>query len=307
MDSSGNVITSYDVGTEGSEPEFGTGAYPPEQLSDTDGDDSSWRWFGGSEARTTLKVAAPSDDAQSLVFRGNAAEGDISISVLKGGKKTDKVTTSGREPTDYPFSLAAPNATADPDIMSLEPGDITENSTTLRGDLRSLGGLDEVRVWFEWRSIDADTWTVAGERTLDATTEFARSVSDLDADTNYEFRAVAEGTEGTVTGKICSFGTLAAPQESGAPSIDQFDVTHHHGSDWMRVRVDWTVSDDEQDLNTVVTTLEYLDQIVAAESTRVTGGTDSHTHMMRVRGDVDSVQLWVNDTSNETAKMEITL
>lgn len=306
LDGSGNVITAYDVGTEGSEPEFETGAYSREQLSDTTREDSSWRWFGGSEARTTLTVAAPSDDAQSIVLRGNAAEGDISVSVLKGGAKTGEVTISGREPTDYPFSLAEPKAT-EPEIGSLEPNDITEGSATLRGDLRSLGDLSEVRVWFEQRPVGADTWTAVGERTLDSPTEFARSISGLDAGTEYEFRAVAEGTEGTVTSDTRTFGTLAAPQESSAPTIDQFEVTRQSGSDWTRVRVDWTVSDGERDLDTVITTLKKLDQIVAAESTPVTGDTESHTHMMRVRGDVDSVQLWVNDASNETTKAEKTL
>lgn len=307
LDGSGDVITACDVGAEGNEPEFEIGAYSQEQFSDTSRGDSSWRWFGGSDARTALKVAAPSDDAQSLVLRGNAAEGDISVSVLKGNTKTDQVTISGREPTDYPFSLAEPNTSGEPEITSLESNDITEGSATLRGDLRSLGGSNEVRVWFEWRSIDADTWTVSGERTLDATTEFARSVSNLDADADYEFRVVSEGPEGTVTGEIRHFRTLAAPQESSAPTVDQFDVTHQSDSDWTRVRVDWTVSDDEYDLDTVITTLEYMDQIVAAKSTPVTGDSESHTHMMRVRGDVDSVQLWVNDTSNETTRAERTL
>ena len=307
LDSSSAVISDYDVGAEGNEPEFGFGAYSPEQLSDASGEDSSWRWFGGSEARTTLEMAVPSDDARSLVFRGNAAEGEISVSVLKGGTKTDQVTISGREPTDYQFSLSEPNATVEPEIVSIEPDDVTERSATLRGDLRSLGSSDEVRARFEWRSIDADVWTVAGERTLDSPTTFARSISDLDADTDYEFRAVAEGTEATVTSETRNFGTLAAPQEPSAPTVDEFDVTHRSDSVWTRVRIDWTVSDDEHDLDTVITTLEYQDQIVAAESTPVTGDTESHTHVMRVRGDVDSVQLWVNDTSNETAKADETL
>jgi len=101
----GNVITSYNIGTENSEPEFGIGAYPPEQLDDVDGEEGSWRWFGGDESRTTLQFVPPIPDAHSLLLRGNAAEGEIQVSVLDTGEQTDTVTIVGRTPTDYVFSL----------------------------------------------------------------------------------------------------------------------------------------------------------------------------------------------------------
>ena len=184
-------------------------------------------------------------------------------------------------------------------VATLEPQDVTSETATLRGDLRDLGGAEAV-VGFEWRAADEEAWTVAGERTLDSPEEFTHTLSGLEGDTQYEFRAVAEADGETVEGDIVGFGTLAAPAPDSAPTVETLDVTDQSDSGWTRFDVDWTVSDDEQDLDTVITTLEYEGHPVAAESTTVNGSSASYTHVLRVRGDVDSVRLWANDTSNET-------
>jgi hypothetical protein len=192
-----------------------------------------------------------------------------------------------------------------PAVATLEPQDVTSESATLRGDLRDLGGSDSVDVRFEWRAADGDAWAVAGDQSLDSPTEFAHTVSGLEGDTQYEFRAVADVDGETAEGEIVGFGALAAPAPDSAPTVEKLDVTDESGSEWTRFHVDWTVTDDEQDLDTVITTLEYEGQPVAAESTTVTGSTASYTHVLRVRGDVDSVRLWANDTSNETVSESV--
>jgi len=188
----------------------------------------------------------------------------------------------------------------EPSVATIEPWDVTAETATLRGDLRNLGGSDVVSARFEWRAVQGTEWTVTGARTLDMSGEFSHTVSGLEADTQYEFRAVAEGDGSPVTGKAVRFSTLAAPAPDSAPTVERLDITDRSSSRWTRFDVDWTVNDDEQDLNTVITTLEYEGQVVAAESTTVTGSTASYTHVLRVRGDVDTVRLWANDTSNET-------
>lgn len=192
-----------------------------------------------------------------------------------------------------------------PEITSLVANEATVDGATLNGDLTSLGGSDEVTVWFEYRPTGTDAWDVAGERTLSEPGEFSRVVSGLEAGTEYEHRAVAQGDGGPIDGGIVRFDTLAAPEASSAPSVDRFDVTDQSGQEWTRFDVDWTVSDAENDLDAVVTTLEYGGRTVAAQSTRVNGDTASYTHVLRVRGDVDTVSLWVNDTSNDTASESI--
>ncbi|WP_390277896.1 fibronectin type III domain-containing protein [Halobellus rarus] len=192
-----------------------------------------------------------------------------------------------------------------PTVATLEPQDVTSETATLRGDLRKLGGADAVDVRFEWRAADGGAWTEAGEQSLDSPTEFAHTVSGLEGDTQYEFRAVADADGETVEGDVVEFGALAVPAPDSAPTVEKLDVTDRSGSKWTRFDVDWTVSDDEQDLNTVITTLEYEGQPVAAESTSVSGSSASYTHILRVRGDVDTVRLWANDTSNETVSEAI--
>ena len=192
-----------------------------------------------------------------------------------------------------------------PSVATLEPQDVTSEAATLRGDLRALGGADAGDVRFEWRAADSDAWTVAGEQSVESPTEFTHAVSGLDGDTRYEFRAVADAGGETVRGTVVEFGALAAPVPDSAPTVETFDVTDRSGSKWTRFDVDWTVADDEQDLDTVITTLEHDGQPVAAESTSVNGKSASYTHVLRVRGEVDSIRLWANDTSNETVSEAI--
>lgn len=188
-----------------------------------------------------------------------------------------------------------------PEITSLVANETTVDSATLNGDLSDLGGSNEVTVWFEYRPAGTDAWSVAGERTLSEPGEFSRVVSGLEAGTEYDHRTVAQGDAGPIDGGILQFDTLAAPEPSSAPSIDRFDVTDQSDSTWTRFDVDWSVADAENDLDAVVTTLEYGGRTVAAKSTRVNGDSASYTHVLRVRGAVDTVRLSVNDSSNETA------
>lgn len=216
------------------------------------------------------------------------------------GAGTGRVTLEARA-TDADGATVEVVVDADPSVVTLEPRDLTSTSATLRGDLRDLGGTDPVDVRFEWRPAGGEAWTVAGERTLDAVGEFIHSLSGLDAGTSYEVRAGAGSDGDADTGSIVGFGTLAAPVADSAPTIEAVDATDRSGSVWTRFDVDWRVSDDENDLDTVVTTLEFDGRTVAAESTTVTGSTASYTHVLRVRGDVDTVRVFANDTSNETA------
>ena len=187
-----------------------------------------------------------------------------------------------------------------PSVETLAASDVTDEEATLRGELTNLGGSEEVTVWFEWRAVGEESWTVAGERTLAEAELFDRRISGLDPDAEYEFRAAVDDDGDTVTGTTRPFATLGAPEESSAPSIDAFDITDRSDDTWSRFEVEWAVSDEERELDTVITTLEYQGVTVAAESTSVYGQESNHTHVIRVRGDVDRVRLWVNDTSNES-------
>ena len=237
------------------------------------------------------------DHADGWVGLGSFDPGAFQTDVL--GVATDGGTVQLE--TDDSSDDEEPVPDTDPEVVSLEAREETPNAATLVGDLRDLGGADEVRVRFELRAADTEAWTTVGGEALASPAEFTHTVSGLEAETAYEFRALADGPDAIVSGETVSFATLAEPVENGAPTVDQFDVTDQSGSRWTRFDVDWAVTDDDGDLDAVVSTLERNGRTVAAESTAVSGDTASYTHVLRVRGKVDAVHLYVNDTSNATA------
>ena len=237
------------------------------------------------------------DHAAGWVGLGSFDPGAFQTDVL--GVATDGGTVQLETGDSSDDEEPAPDT--DPEVVSLEAREVTPNAATLVGDLRDLGGADEVRVRFELRAADTEAWMTVGGEALASPAEFTHTVSGLKAETAYEFRALADGPDAIVSGETVSFGTLAEPVENGAPTVDQFDVTDQSGNKWTRFDVDWTVADDDGDLDAVVSTLERNGRTVAAESTTVSGDTASYTHVLRVRGRVDAVHLYVNDTSNATA------
>jgi hypothetical protein len=218
-----------------------------------------------------------------------------SSSVPDGGytlsaRATDSVGNTGSAAVD----VTVANDLA---VETVDAGSATETAATLVGSLSSLGDSASATGAFEYRERGADTWTVAGEQTLEMTGQFDAGVTGLSAGTGYEFRAVATADDSDA-GATLAFDTATADGITSL-SIDRFDVTDDSNPAWSRFDVDWTVSDADGDLNTVVTELRYGGVTVAAESTNVTGSTASYSHELRVKGAVDEVWIGVNDSSNE--------
>lgn len=310
---------------------FDTGAVRTDVFSVATGGESAPVVPGG---RPTVSVRAPADGTTvrgEVPVRIDAGGGDgaadVAVEYRVGGGSWSPATydaaldaytatwdATGAEPGTVTLEARATDADgatataavevvvdADPSVTTLEPQDVTPTSATLRGDLRDLGGADAVDARFEWRPVDGTAWTVAGEQSLGAAGEFTHTLSGLDGETGYEVRAVVGSDGDADTGSIVGFVTPAVPEPDGAPTIEAVEAFDRSGSVWTRFDVDWRVSDEERDLDTVVTTLEHDGRTVAAESTAVTGSTASYTHVLRVRGDVDTVRVFANDTSNETA------
>ncbi|EMA65544.1 right-handed parallel beta-helix repeat-containing protein [Halorubrum kocurii] len=240
-----------------------------------------------------------SDHADGWVGLGSFDPGAFQTDVLGVATGGETVRLETEDSSDDETTT-----TTDPEVVSLEAREVTPDAATLAGDLRDLGGADEVRVRFELRAAGAAAWTTVGGEALTSPAEFTHTASGLDAETAYEFRALADGPDASVTGEPVSFATLAEPVENGGPAVDRFDVTDSSGRKWTRFDVDWAVTDADGDLDAVVSTLERNGRTVAAESTAVSGDAASYTHVLRVRGAVDAVRLCVNDTSNATATRE---
>ncbi|EMA59369.1 glycosyl hydrolase family 28-related protein [Halorubrum lipolyticum] len=256
-----------------------------------DGVTVEYRADGGPWTETTYD---PESGAHEAAWDStDVVEGDVSLEA--------RATSDDGSSVDAAVSVTVDNR---PEVVSLEARDLTAETATLAGDLRDLGGADEVRARFELRAVETDAWTTVGGETLDSPASFTHIVSGLDPDGAYEFRAVADGSDATVTGEPVPFATLADSGGNDAPTVEEFDVTDRSGKKWTRFDVDWAVADADGDLDAVVSTLERNGRTVAAESTTVSGDAASYTHVLRVRGKVDAVRLFVNDTSNATAMRE---
>ncbi|SDM03410.1 subtilisin [Halogranum gelatinilyticum] len=89
--------------------------------------------------------------------------------------------------------------------------DVTETTAVLNGTLSDLGGASSADVQFEYGPIGGSLTNTTAIQTLSSVGSFSASVSGLDAGTSYEFRAVADASDGdSDTGSLASFSTTSA-------------------------------------------------------------------------------------------------
>ena len=112
-------------------------------------------------------------------------------------------------------TLEAPVVVTPPTVETLAASNITDNGATLNGTITA--GSEEITAQgFMYKASSAADWT-----TVAATGEnITATLSNLTAETAYEYKAFATTASGTVEGQIMSFTTLAtsglADAESGA-------------------------------------------------------------------------------------------
>lgn len=100
-------------------------------------------------------------------------------------------------------------------VDTLEVEDIDYDTATLVGEVTDLDDVEEVNVYFRYREEDDDEWDSSSGENLDDEDVFEQTVYNLDYDTDYEYKAVAEWENDTATGDIEEFSTIRL-----APSID---------------------------------------------------------------------------------------
>jgi subtilisin family serine protease len=85
-----------------------------------------------------------------------------------------------------------------------------------------------------------------------------------------------------------------------APSVDLFDVNTRTSGPWFRVSVNWKVTDEDGDLDTVV--IEMLDgnSVVDSATISVSGSSASGETELRTRGSAGSVRLSVTDENGNS-------
>ncbi|MEY7848397.1 hypothetical protein AB7C87_04245 [Natrarchaeobius sp. A-rgal3] len=122
------------------------------------------------------------------------------------------------------FATLAPDS--DPVVETDGASNVSASSATLEGTLLDTGGhAESAEVSFEYREIGADDWTETDRETIADPIEdgeaFVRTVDELSAEIDYEFRAAAEADDGDAdVGETLSF-TTGEPD----PTISTHDAT----------------------------------------------------------------------------------
>ena len=176
------------------------------------------------------------------------------------------------------------------------PNDVTDSSATLNGTLNDLDGADSADVYFEWGpSGDLSNTTTA--QALSSTGSFSESVSGLDSDTEYEYRAVVEASDGdTGTG-----GTVAFTTDSTARSDVLTADPNTAGSSSYHT---WTLSDPSSDYSGEVDsiTVEY------PSGTSLDGLTDSEVTVYIDRdgdGTIDEIRVNSDEYGGQSATFDL--
>lgn len=94
----------------------------------------------------------------------------------------------------------------DPSVETREATSVDADSATLRGRLVDNGN-DDTNVYFEWGTSSGNLSKTTSTQTLSGEGTFSRSISGLDENRTYYFRACAENSEGTDCGSVESFRT----------------------------------------------------------------------------------------------------
>lgn len=90
-----------------------------------------------------------------------------------------------------------------------------------------------------------------------------------------------------------------------APSVDNFTVNARSSGPWNRAEVNWSVSDEDGDLSSVVIELLGNNSVLDNATINVSGSSASGENELRSRSEPDSVRLTVTDENgNETSETQ---
>lgn len=191
------------------------------------------------------------------------------------------------------------HTTGDPDVVTLEPTNVSDTSVRFLGHVRESGGSD-FDEFFEWGPAGdlSNTATDIFYVTRLGSSDFAADISGLDPGTTYEYRAVVEADDGdSDTGSVVSVTTDSVPE------VDSFSVSAGTKGPHASITADWEVSDSRDALDSV--TVEVVDgSVVDSATTDVSGGTASGSDGFKIKHGANTtydVTVTVTNTDGSTA------
>jgi subtilisin len=272
-------------------------------------------------SETTATLAGSVDDlggadSADVTFEYGPAGGSLSNSVSAGTVSTtgsvDASVSGLSASTDYEFRTTASASDGDTDTGSVasfttdtDPSvavttdtesSVGETTATLNATVETLGGASSADVTFEYGPAGEGLSNTVSAGTVSSTGSVSASVSGLAAGTGYEFRAVADASDGdTDTGGVEAFTTDSEPTES-APTVEGISTASRSNPALARFRVDWAVADADGDLSTVEVTLADRTGVVASDTTRVSGGSATATSKLKTHAKASNFDLTVTVT-----------
>jgi len=186
----------------------------------------------------------------TLVEELGASDVDLGDSVYLGLAVTSHVTGTLCTATFQDLSGVSPDTAQDvgdvqvqgstsvesgvPLVSSDEVTDVGDHSATVTGELTDLGGAASAECYVEYREVPTADWEQSGSTTLTETDTFSVDVGGLTARRYYEFRVVADTSDGdTARGVTNVFNTTnpaadrpdhaGPPDYAGPESASQFE------------------------------------------------------------------------------------
>jgi hypothetical protein len=173
-------------------------------LDDLGGASSADCYFEWRETGADTWTSTP---AQTLSATGSYSE---SLTGLADGVEYEHRTVADASDGDASTGTTVSLTTGDdpPTVSTGSATDVTGSTATLNGTLDDLGGASSADCHFEWRETGADTWTSTPAQTLSATGSYSESVTGLNEETEYEYQAVVEASDGDAsTGTTATWTT----------------------------------------------------------------------------------------------------
>jgi hypothetical protein len=115
-------------------------------------------------------------------------------------------------------------------VSTLAASNVGETKATLEGELTGLGGASSADVFFEYRKQGATTWQTTPTQTFNSAQTFSETVQPLERNVTYEYRAVADGSDGSSdTGATVTFSTVGAEAGERLLSLESVSYTLAQG------------------------------------------------------------------------------
>jgi subtilisin len=190
-------------------------------------------------------------------------------------------------------------------VSTVGSSNVGETAATLEGSLDALGGASSADVGFEYRQSGASSWSATATATRSSSGSFSREISGLESATDYEFRAVADASDGdSATGSTLSFTTQESSGGDTAPVIDSYTVTEAGSPNpHAEITADWAVSDADGDLQRVDIVVSDGSGTVDSKSTSVGGSSAAGSTAFKIKhggGTSYDVTCTVRDSNGNT-------